>query len=62
MRAPVWLAMASIVSGAGRLWVRPTPALSKMTTRWCWAKVSTKTVSQSSIVALQPAIITSAGP
>ena len=33
MSALVWLAMASMVSGAGSAWVRPTPALSKITTR-----------------------------
>jgi len=33
MRALVWLAIASMLSGAGRACVCPTPALSKITTR-----------------------------
>jgi hypothetical protein len=33
MSALVWSAIASIVSGAGRSCVCPTPALSKITTR-----------------------------
>ena len=33
MRALAWPARASMVSGTGRAWVRPVPALSKVTTR-----------------------------
>jgi hypothetical protein len=33
MKAAAWLAMASVLTGASRLRVRPMPALSKVTTR-----------------------------
>ena len=41
MSALVWSAIASIVSGGGSSWVRPTPELSNITTRLCSARACT---------------------
>ena len=50
MSALVWSAIASIVSGAGRLSDLPMPALSSVMTWWCWATASTNCGAQLSIV------------
>src|ERR1039458_1633415 len=60
--ALVWFAIASIVSGGGSGCVRPTPALSKITTRKWVARSSMNRGSQTSIVPAYPMINTSDGP
>jgi hypothetical protein len=50
MSALVWSAMSSMEAVTGSCRVRPMPALSNITTRWCPASACTSRGSQPSMV------------